>query len=128
MLGSIPSPSGHGYYMEDQIGAGREPRGRPRAHLRRPTPRWVVFPPRAGRAMQAHASPGELAAELEAGTDFHFVVYQALGIVGEDLGISTGAALARLRACAFAHDRLLTEVVARRLRLDDQRPGAEPRQ
>jgi GAF domain-containing protein len=73
--------------------------------------------------MQAHASPGTLAAELEEGADFRFVVHQASGMVAVQLGVGVGEALVRLRAYAFGHDRLLAEVseavVARRLRLDD---------
>jgi hypothetical protein len=83
---------------------------------------------RAVLAMQAQAPPGELAAELEAGADFHLVVYQASGMVADELGVSVGEALARLRAYAFGNDRLLTDVaeavVGRQLRFDDRRPGA----
>jgi len=72
--------------------------------------------------MQAGAAPGELAAELEAGGDFRYVVHQASGMVAAQLGISVGVALIRLRAYAFADDCPLNEVaedvVARRLRFD----------
>jgi hypothetical protein len=75
---------------------------------------------RAVLAMQAGAPPGLLAAELEAGSDFHYVVHQASGMVAAQLGVSIGEALIRLRAYAFAHDRSLTavadDVVARELR------------
>ena len=85
---------------------------------------------RAVLAMQAHAPPGELAPELQRGANFHFVVYQAAGMVGAELGISNGEALRRLRAYAVRNRRLLTEVakavVARKLRFDDPIPGAEP--
>jgi hypothetical protein len=78
---------------------------------------------RAVLAMQADTPPGLLGAELEAGSDFRFVVHQASGMVSAQLGVSVGEALARLRAHAFAHDRPLTavaeEVVARRLRFSD---------
>jgi hypothetical protein len=74
-------------------------------------------------AMQAHASPGALAAELEDGADFRFVVHQASGMVAVQLGVGVGEALARLRAFAFGNNRPLAEVaeaiVARKLRLDD---------
>jgi GAF domain-containing protein len=77
--------------------------------------------------MQAHASPGTLATELEEGADFRFVVHQASGMVAVQLGVGVGEGLVRLRAYAFGHDRLLAEVaeaiVARRLRLDDHPPG-----
>ena len=76
---------------------------------------------RAVLAMQADAPPGELAAELEAGANFHFVVHQAAGIVSAQLDVSMTEALIRLRAYAFANDRVLTavaeDVVARRLHL-----------
>jgi len=77
-------------------------------------------------AMQAQAPPGALAAELEKGANFRFVVHQASGMVAAQLGVSVGEALVRLRAYAFANDRLLTEValevVARRLRFDGRVP------
>jgi GAF domain-containing protein len=70
--------------------------------------------------LQAHAPPGLLAAELEAGADFQYVVHQASGMVAAQLEASVADALVRLRAYAFANDRALTEVagdvVARRLR------------
>jgi hypothetical protein len=82
---------------------------------------------RAVLAMQAHASPGALAAELEDGANFRFVVHQASGMVAVQLGVSVGEALVRLRAYAFGNDRLLAEVaeavVARKLRLDDGPTG-----
>jgi hypothetical protein len=72
--------------------------------------------------MQANAPPGKLAAELEAGADFHSVVHQASGMVAAQLDVSIGQALIRLRAYAFGNDRPLSEVandvVARKLRFD----------
>jgi GAF domain-containing protein len=72
--------------------------------------------------VQANAPPGKLAAELEAGAAFHYVVHQASGMVAAQLDVSVGQALIRLRAYAFGHDRPLSEVakdvVARKLRLD----------
>ena len=77
---------------------------------------------RAVLAAQAKAPPAELAAELERRGNFRFVVHQASGMVSAQLGIGVGEALVRLRAYAFANDRLLTDVaedvVARRLRLE----------
>jgi hypothetical protein len=71
-------------------------------------------------SMQARAPRGALAGELEAGSDFRFVVHQASGMVSAQLEVSVGEAMVRLRAYAFANDRRLTdiseEVVARRLR------------
>jgi hypothetical protein len=78
-------------------------------------------------AMQAQALPGNLATELEQGADFRFVVHQASGMVSAQLGVGVGEALVRLRAYAFANNRLIAEVaeaiVARRLRLDDHPIG-----
>jgi hypothetical protein len=72
--------------------------------------------------MQAQAPPGALAAELEVGANFLFVVHQASGMVAVQLGISVREALVRLRAYAFGNERLLAEVaeevVGRRLRFD----------
>ena len=71
-------------------------------------------------AMQADAPPGMLGAELEAASDFRFVVHQASGMVSAQLDVTVGEALVRMRAFAFSHDRPLAmvaeEVVARRLR------------
>lgn len=79
---------------------------------------------RAVLAMQAGAPAGELAAELEAGGDFRYVVHQASGMVAAQLDVSVGVALVRLRAYAFANERPLNQVaegvVARRLRFDDR--------
>jgi hypothetical protein len=73
--------------------------------------------------MQAHAPPGALAAELEAGSNFQHVVHQASGMVAAQLGVSVAQALIRLRAYAFAEAQPLTEVaeavVARRLRFEE---------
>src|ERR1700730_6963186 len=80
--------------------------------------------------LQAHASPGKLAAELEAGADFHYVVHQASGMVAAQLEVSVGQALIRLRAYAFGHGRPLTkvaqDVVARKLRFDDRNGEKDP--
>lgn len=76
--------------------------------------RWVLD-------VQADANPGTLAAELEAGGDFHFVVHNAVGAVSVQLGCSITEALVRLRAYAFSNDRLLLDVaqdvVSRKIRL-----------
>jgi hypothetical protein len=80
--------------------------------------------------MQANAPPGKIAAELEAGADFHYVVHQASGMVAAQLDVSVGQALIRLRAHAFGNDRPLAEVaadvVARRLRFDAQSGEKDP--
>ena len=75
---------------------------------------------RAVLILQAGAPPGALAAELEAGADFHPVVHQASGMVAAQLEVGVGQALVRLRAYAFGNGRQLAEVakqvVARELR------------
>lgn len=72
--------------------------------------------------LQAEAPPGEMAAELEAGGEFQYVVHQAAGMVSVQLGVTVGQALIRLRAYAFGNDRPLTQVardvVSRTLRFD----------
>jgi hypothetical protein len=82
--------------------------------------------------LQADAPPGRLAAELEAGADFQYVVHQASGMVAAQLDVSVGQALIRLRAYAFSSDRSLTEVakavVARKLRLDGHDDETDPQQ
>ena len=54
-------------------------------------------------------------------------VHQATGMISVQLGISVGEAFTRLRARAFADDRplseLATDVVARRIRFDQQDTG-----
>jgi hypothetical protein len=78
--------------------------------------------------MQADAPPGKLAAALEAGADFQYVVHQASGMVAAQLEVSVGQALIRLKAYAFGHERPLnevaTDVVGRSLRFDGR--GGEP--
>jgi hypothetical protein len=80
--------------------------------------------------MQAGAPPGTLAAELEVGAEFHYVCHQATGMVAVQLDVSVAEALIRLRAYAFGNDRPLAEVaedvVARRLRFDDQSGEKDP--
>lgn len=72
-------------------------------------------------AMQAKANPGTLGADFE-DADLRLVVHQASGMVSAQLEVSVNEALVRLRAFAFANDRLLVDVaedvVARRLRID----------
>ena len=80
--------------------------------------------------MQAHAPPGEIAAELESGAEFQYVVHQATGMVAAQLDVSVGQALIRLRAYAFGNGRPLTqvatEVVARTLRFDADSGEKDP--
>lgn len=78
-------------------------------------------------AMQAHAPPGRLAAELEAGAELRLVVHQASGMVAVQLDVGVAEALLRLRAHAFGNERSLTDVardvVARRLRFNQFGPA-----
>lgn len=81
----------------------------------------------AGQAvliMQTESPGGALAAELEEGSDLHYVVHQAAGMVSAQLEVTVGQALVRLRALAFASERALdaiaADVVARRLRFTDE--------
>ncbi|HUZ41013.1 MAG TPA: ANTAR domain-containing protein [Acidimicrobiales bacterium] len=77
---------------------------------------------RAVLTMQAEAPLGDLIAQLEAVMTPQSVVYQAVGVASAQLGLSVGESLIRLKAHAFAKDRLLTElaqdVVARRVRFN----------
>lgn len=72
--------------------------------------------------MQAHATPGQLAQEFEAGADFELVVHQASGMVAAQLGISVGLALIQMQAHAFGNEQSLRSVaravVGRELRFD----------
>ena len=74
--------------------------------------------------------PGQLAAELEAGADFQYVVHQASGMVAVQLDVSVGQALIRLRAYAFGNGRPRRgggDVVARAaLRRRQRREGPWP--
>lgn len=76
--------------------------------------RWVL-------EAQAGAPAGHMAAELEAGADFHFTVHNAAGIVSVQEDISVAEALIRLRAFSFSSERQLADVaqdiIAHRLRL-----------
>jgi hypothetical protein len=73
-------------------------------------------------AIQANAPPGTLAAELEAASEFQYVVNQAAGMVSAQLDVTVGEALIRIRGYAFGRGRPLREVaqaiVDRKLRLD----------
>jgi len=84
---------------------------------------------RAILAIQADAPPGSVAAEIEEGANFHFVVHQAAGMVSIQLGIGVTEALVRLRGHAFMTGRSIDDVsrdvVDRRLRFDgDESAGS----
>jgi hypothetical protein len=88
------------------------------------------FATRTVLVMQANAPDDRLAAELDDGADFRYVVHQASGMVAAQLDVSVGQALVRLRAYAFGNDRPLTQVaedvVARRLRFDEGNGEHDP--
>ena len=71
---------------------------------------WPTSSAAAVLMMQAEAPPGKLAAELEAGSDFRYVVHQASGMVAAQLEVSIAQALIRLRGVRFRQRRPLTEV------------------
>ena len=76
-------------------------------------------------SMQDAAPAGTLAAGLDNAVAYRAEIYQASGMIAIQLQIPATEALCRLRAYAFAHDQALSvvaaEIVARRLRLDDDR-------
>jgi hypothetical protein len=78
------------------------------------------FITRAVIAMHANADPGELVAEMGDPRDLRTQVHQASGMISEQLGVSIGDALVRLRAHAYAGarpiDEVARDVVARQLR------------
>ena len=80
--------------------------------------------------LQAEAPVGEIAAELDAGGDFQYVVHQAAGMVSVQLDVTVGQALIRLRAYAFGNDCPLTQVardvVSRTLRFDAESGEKDP--
>jgi hypothetical protein len=82
--------------------------------------------------MQGSEPGGELASELGAGADFHYVVHQASGMVAAQLQVSVREALVTLRAYAFGNDRSLTDVakdvVDRKLRFDGPSREGDRRQ
>lgn len=88
---------------------------------------WALLGARAGETLEPHADgPGSagLPGWLSGAPLHRTEVYQATGMVIGQTGAPPAIALARLRAYAFAHDRPIDEVardvVARRLRFDDE--------
>ena len=77
--------------------------------------RWVL-------ESQAGAPPDAIPTELEIGSDFHFAVHNAAGMISVQLEISVTEALIRLRAYAFTTNRLISDVaqdvITRALRLE----------
>jgi GAF domain/ANTAR domain len=72
---------------------------------------------------QQVAPPGDADHGLDEVLSYRFELHQAQGMIMVQLGVSLAAAMALLRAYAYAHDRSLDEVardvVARTLRLDE---------
>lgn len=63
-------------------------------------------------AMQSGETADVLTEEFEQGSNFHYVVHQAAGMVSAQLGTTIADALVRLRAHAFSTQRPLTDVAA----------------
>lgn len=76
-------------------------------------------------SLQRAAPTGTLAAGLDEAVAYRAEIYQASGMIAIQLQIPATEALLRIRAYAFANDQTLSavaaEIVARRLRLDDDR-------
>jgi hypothetical protein len=79
-------------------------------------------------SLQEGAPPGVLAPGLDVAVAYRAEIYQASGMVAVQLQIHPSEALVRIRGHAFAHDLsvgvVAAEIVAHRLRLPDDRPGA----
>ena len=82
----------------------------------------VSAAPNSGAPPASSSVEGTVPSQLESEADFRFVVHNAAGMVSVQQDITVTDALIRLRAYAFSHDRLLTDVaqdvVDRRLRLE----------
>ncbi|MFI0978157.1 ANTAR domain-containing protein [Streptomyces sp. NPDC021093] len=85
----------------------------------------TVFLLSAMRPHGGEAAPAPVQGERPGGLH-RAVVHQATGMLSVDLGVELTTALDRLRAYAFAHNRPIVsvsrDIVARRLRLPDDRP------
>ena len=82
-------------------------------------------------SLQAAAPQGELSVDLEEAVTYRAQIYQASGMVAVQLQVPVADALVRIRGHAFAVGQpiatVASDIVARRLRLDDDRsnPGRE---
>jgi hypothetical protein len=80
-------------------------------------------------SLQDSAPAGTLATDLDDAVAYRAEIHQAAGMVSVQLAIPVAEALLRLRAHAFADGRPLrdvaSEIVARRLRLNDDRDERE---
>jgi hypothetical protein len=88
---------------------------------------WALLGFRAGETLNTTTNgtgPPDLPGWLSGAPLHRTEVYQATGMIIGQLGVTATTALAKLRGFAFAHDRPLDEVardvVARRLRVDDE--------
>ena len=83
-------------------------------------------------SLQDTAPAGSLAAELDVVVAYRAEIYQASGMVAVQLQIPPAEALLRIRGHAFAHDipvsAVAAEIVARRLRLPDDRPDLDDKE
>ena len=83
-------------------------------------------------SLQAAESPGTLAPGLDDAVAYRAEIHQAAGMVAVQLRIPVDAALVRLRAHAYVTDRsvreIATDIVLRRLRLDDDHDLRDPRE
>ena len=77
-------------------------------------------------SLQEGAPAGVLAPELDVAVAYRAEIHQASGMVAVQLQIHPSDALVRIRGHAFAHDLpvgvVAADIVARRLRLPDDRP------
>ncbi|MCU1393211.1 MAG: hypothetical protein JWM34_1639 [Ilumatobacteraceae bacterium] len=76
-------------------------------------------------ALQLAAPAGTLSPSIDSAARFRAEIHQASGMVAGQLGVPPADALVRIRAHAYAADRsvgsVAADIVARRLRLDDDR-------
>ena len=83
-------------------------------------------------SLQDTVPAGSLAAELDVVVAYRAEIYQASGMVAVQLQIPPAEALLRIRGHAFAHDvpvsAVAAEIVARRLRLPDDRPDVDDKE
>ena len=80
-------------------------------------------------SLQDAEPPGHLTPALEDAVAYRAEIYQASGMIAIQLQIPVSEALLRIRAHAYAHEQpvdvVAAEIVARRLRLDNDRPNSE---
>lgn len=81
--------------------------------------------------LQDAVPEGVLAPTLEQAVAYRAQVHQAAGMVAIQLQTDTAEAMVRIRAHAFANDvsveAVASDIISRRLRLTDDRPGSQER-